>query len=185
MIWRETAISGVFLVDPEPASDDRGAFWRSWCGSEAAARGLPAGFAQISVSENIAKGTIRGLHVQRPPHAEEKFIRVTAGAIWDVVVDLRPSSPTYGRSIGAELSAANRRAIYVPAACAHGFQTLNDNTALLYHITAAFAPGAQDGIRYDDPDLAIAWPLGKPTRISARDEALPRLRDFLPMESAC
>jgi dTDP-4-dehydrorhamnose 3,5-epimerase len=182
MKWQETALAGVFVADAEPVSDDRGAFWRSWCEEEGRERGLAGCFAQISMSENTARGTIRGLHLQRPPAPENKFIRVVAGAIWDVIVDLRAKSPTYGRWISVELSSENRRAVYVPEGCAHGFQTLSDRSNVLYHITGAYDPALQDGIRFDDEDLAIAWPLGPPTRISARDRALQALKRFVAVE---
>ena len=181
MIFRETALAGAWLVEPEPATDDRGFFARLVCAETFAERGLNGRFDQISASFNARRGTLRGLHLQRPPHAETKLVRVTAGAIFDVIVDLRAGSDSYGRWLGVELSAANRRQLYIPEGFAHGFQTLTDAAEVAYHIGQPYAPEAQDGVRWDDPELAIAWPAPETAIVSDRDRALPRLADFRPV----
>ena len=178
----ETPLAGAFLITPEPARDDRGEFARLIDAETFAAHGLVNRFEQTSYSFNRHAGTLRGLHLQRPPHAEVKLIRVTAGAVFDVIVDLRAGSPTYGRWHGVELSADNRRQFYVPAGFAHGFQALKDDSELTYHITPPYTPGSQDGVAFDDPGLAIAWPDPSGAILSDRDRALPRLADFKPIE---
>jgi dTDP-4-dehydrorhamnose 3,5-epimerase len=173
MIFREAALSGAWLIDIEPAQDERGFFARTWCEREFAAHGLEAGIVQESVSHNIRRGTLRGLHFQRAPHEETKIVRCVRGAIFDVIVDLRPESPTYQRWEGIELTAENRRALLVPQGCAHGFQTLADDTEVFYQISNFFAPQAGAGYRYDDQAFAIAWPVPV-TVISDRDLRWPR-----------
>lgn len=182
MIFTPAGLDGAFVIAPEPVRDDRGAFYRTFCTEEFAAHGLVAHFPQISVSENLRAGTMRGLHLQRPPAAETKLIRVTAGAIWDVIVDVRAGSPSYGRWISVELSAANRQQLYVPAGFAHGFVTLQDDTAIAYHISVPYQAALQDGIVWNDPDLAIAWPVAAPAAMSDRDRGLPPLSCFKPVE---
>ena len=177
----ETPLAGAYLITPQPAEDDRGAFARLFCAETFAAHGLASHFEQSSFSYNRRAGTLRGLHLQRPPHAETKLIRATAGAVYDVIVDLRAGSPTYGRWHGAELSAANRRQFYVPAGFAHGFQTLADHSELTYAITPPYAPASQAGVRFDDPALAIAWPDPGRAILSDRDRALPPLTAFEPI----
>lgn len=172
MIFTPTDIPGAFVVEPEPVVDDRGFFARLYTPEEFAARGLNPAVAQTSVSHNRARGTVRGMHFQRPPHAEAKLVRCGAGAIFDVVVDLRPDSPAYRRWSGVELSAANRRMFYIPEGCAHGFQTLADASDVYYQISARFAPEAAGGVRFDDPAFGIRWPAGV-TCISDRDRTYP------------
>jgi len=167
-------IDGAWLVDVEPVGDERGFFTRTHCVTEFRARGLEAVFRQSSVSFNTHRGTLRGMHFQAAPHAEIKLVRCTAGAVFDVIVDLREDSPGYGGWFGTELSAANRRALYIPVGCAHGFLTLADATELLYMISVDYVPAAACGLRWDDPTVGIAWPFA-PTRVSARDAALPAL----------
>jgi dTDP-4-dehydrorhamnose 3,5-epimerase len=176
-----TSLDGAYLITPDPVADERGEFGRLICAETLEAHGLAARFEQSSYSFNRRAGTLRGLHLQRPPHAEIKVIRATMGAVFDVIVDLRAGSPTYGRWHGVELSAENRRQFYVPAGFAHGFQSLTDGAELTYHITPPYAPGSQDGVAFDDPDLAIAWPGAAPAILSDRDRALPRLADFKPI----
>lgn len=159
MIFTAAQIVGAWLIDIEPLRDERGFFARTWCQSELAAQNLDTEIAQESVSWNINRGTTRGLHFQRPPHDEVKIVRCTQGAIFDVVVDIRPNSPTYRQWQGVELTAANRRAFYVPRGCAHGFQTLADATEVSYLISAFYVPAAAGGYRYNDPAFAIEWPL--------------------------
>ena len=174
VLFEELELSGAFLVDLERIEDDRGFFARAFCADEMAARGLATTFVQSNISYNRRRGTLRGLHYQAPPHEEAKLVRCIRGAIFDVIVDLRAGSPTLHRSHAVELSAANRRALYVPPGFAHGFQSLTDDAEVLYLMSAAYQPEAARGVRYDDPALAIAWPL-PPTAISDKDRALPRL----------
>jgi dTDP-4-dehydrorhamnose 3,5-epimerase len=167
-----TAIAGVWVVEPEPHADERGFFARLWDPDEFATRGLNPKLAQLSVSYNRLAGTIRGMHWQTDPHAETKLVRVTAGAIWDVALDLRPSSPTRRRWVAAELTAANRRMLYLPEGCAHGFQTLTDGAEVTYHISVAYEPAAGRGTRWDDPAFGIDWPLPA-TVVGERDQSWP------------
>jgi dTDP-4-dehydrorhamnose 3,5-epimerase len=177
MQLNDTALSGVRILDIEPATDERGFFARTFCADTFTASGLASDFPQCSVSFNRKRGTLRGLHLQCEPHGEAKLVRCTAGAIFDVAVDLRRHSPTFVRWAAAELSAYNRRALYIPEGCAHGFITLADNTEVFYQISRRHVPEAFRGLRWDDPDLAITWPLA-PEVISSRDAALPRLREW-------
>jgi dTDP-4-dehydrorhamnose 3,5-epimerase len=170
-------LPGSYLIEPELMTDERGHFARMFCTEEFAAQGLETNFVQRSISFNHQRGTLRGLHFQKSPHGETKIVRCTAGAIFDVLVDLRPGSPTYGKSVSRELSAANRAMLYIPEGFAHGFLTLSDNTEVYYEISRAYVPEAASGIAFDDPDLAIRWPLA-PTVISDKDRALPRLADI-------
>jgi dTDP-4-dehydrorhamnose 3,5-epimerase len=176
MIFSPTAVEGAWIVDPEPVDDERGFFARTFCGREFAIRHLAIVWVQSSISFNRRRGTVRGMHYQAPPHQETKLVRCTAGAIYDVVVDLREDSPTYGQHQAIELSAENRRQLYVPTGCAHGFQTLTDGAEITYLISAFHEPSAARGVRFDDPRLAIPWPL-EPTVVSDRDRfwaLLPR-----------
>jgi dTDP-4-dehydrorhamnose 3,5-epimerase len=177
MIFTETTLSGAYLVDLEKRVDDRGFFARTWCRNEFADRGLATDLVQGHVSVNATRGTLRGLHFQRPPHAEAKLIRCVRGAIYDVIVDLRRDSPTHGRWLGVDLDAASYRMLYVPAGFAHGFQVLADDTEITYLVSAFYAPGAEAGIRYDDPSLAVPWPLPV-TRISEKDLSWPYFEAF-------
>lgn len=173
MIFTELPLRGAFLVELELLEDERGLFARTFCASEFLAHELNPAISQCNLSYNRRRGTLRGLHYQAPPHEEAKLVRCTAGAAFDVVVDIRPSSPTFKQWFGVELSAANRRAIYVPAGFAHGFQTLLEHTELFYQMSIPYVPGAARGIRWDDPELGIDWPLRDERVISARDLALP------------
>ena len=172
MWFSPTHVPGVFVVEPEPHVDDRGFFARLWCPEEFAARGLNAKLAQVSLSYNRVRGTIRGLHYQAVPHAEAKLVRVTRGAIWDVAVDLRPDSPVHRKWTAAELSAENRRMLYIPEGCAHGFQTLTDDAEITYLISTPYVPDSARGARWDDPAFGIRWPL-PPTVIGERDRSYP------------
>jgi dTDP-4-dehydrorhamnose 3,5-epimerase len=173
MIFAATRLTDAWLIDIEPREDERGFFARTWCRQELAAQGLDTEIVQESLSYNRHCGTIRGLHFQRSPHEETKIVRCTRGAIFDVIVDLRPHSPTYLRWQGFELTAENRRALYIPKDFAHGFQTLTDDTEIAYQISAFYAPQAAGGYRYDDAAFAIAWPL-RGTVIGERDLGWPR-----------
>jgi len=181
MIFEPVPLAGAVLVTPEPARDERGEFARLFCAQTFAAQGLDRRLDQISYSFNRRKGTLRGLHLQRPPHGEAKLVRVTTGAIFDVIVDVRKGSPTFGQWYGVELNAAERRQLYIPLGFAHGFQTLTDAAEVLYLISTPFAPASQDGLRWNDPALAIAWPDPGAAILSDRDQALSLLKDFEPI----
>ena len=172
MIFTPTAVDGAFLVDIEPHVDERGFFARTFCVEEFRAAGLDPAVIQCSVSQNRRRGTLRGMHLQDERAPEPKLVRVTRGSVWDVVLDLRPHSPTYLAHEGAELSAANHRSMYVPPGCAHGFLTLEDDAEVSYQIGAAFDPAAQVGVRYDDTAFGIAWPAPVEV-ISERDASWP------------
>jgi dTDP-4-dehydrorhamnose 3,5-epimerase len=172
VIFKATALAGVFVLEPERHADDRGFFARTYDPEQLRAHGLDATIAQGSVSFNHRRGTMRGLHYQAPPFEEAKLVRVTRGAIFDVVVDARAGSPTRGQHVTVTLTADDGNQIYVPPGCAHGFQTLADATEVSYLISARYSPEHACGFRFDDPTLAIPWP--EPvTAISARDRALP------------
>lgn len=170
MIFTETALKGVFLIDPEPVRDERGMFMRTWCQREFEAHGISPTWVQSSVSVNNHIGTMRGLHYKS--NEEVRLVRCTAGAIYDVIVDLRPASPTYCQSVGITLSADNRRAVYVPERCAHGFLTLEQDSQVLYYMSEFYVPANDRGFRWDDPVFKIAWPA--PILImSEKDRAWP------------
>jgi len=172
-----TPLAGAFLLEPERREDDRGFFARTWCDEEADAAGIAVRWVQCNVSFNRRAGTLRGLHFQAAPHAEAKLVRCTAGAIHDVIVDLRHGSATFGRWFAAELTAANQRALFVPEGFAHGFQTLADDSEVFYQMSAAYRAGAGRGLRWDDPELAIRWPHAQTRTVSARDQSWPHLAD--------
>ncbi|WP_447977456.1 dTDP-4-dehydrorhamnose 3,5-epimerase [Candidatus Nitrospira bockiana] len=159
MIFTETPIQGAFVIDLEKREDARGFFARAWCAGEFEAHGLIPRMAQANLSYNRRRGTLRGMHFQTAPHAEAKIIRCLKGALYDAIIDLRTTSPSYGRWFGLELSESNRTMLYVPEGCAHGFQTLADETEAFYFVSAFYAPGYEDGIRYDDPAFGVVWPL--------------------------
>lgn len=172
MIFLETRLEGMRLIELEARTDERGFFARTWCREEFGAAGLDANLAQQSLSHTRVRGTVRGLHWQRPPHEETKLVRCVRGAIFDVVVDIRPRSPTFLRWQGFELSANNHRAVYIPGGFAHGFQVLVDETDVLYDISVPHVAEAAEGCRFDDACLAIDWPLPV-TMISERDRSWP------------
>lgn len=176
MIFHKTAIEGVWVVEPERHADERGFFARTWDGQEFAARGLNGNLSQSSVSYNVRRGTLRGMHYQAAPHEEAKLVRCTAGVIFDVALDLRPGSSTFTRWVGQELSADNRLGLYVPEGCAHGFVTLADGTEVAYDISERHAPESARGVRWDDPVFAIDWPVAV-EMINERDRSYP---DFVP-----
>ena len=171
MKFTELQIPGVWLIAPEPVSDERGSFSRLNCAEEFASLGLCTSWLQVSESYNIAAGTLRGLHWQDAPHSETKLIRCVHGAIFDVIVDIREKSPTYGRWTSIELNAGTNNQIYIPAGCAHGFQTLSDYTRVTYQISSAYTPASARGIRWNDPALAIVWPIPEPI-MSRKDKNL-------------
>jgi dTDP-4-dehydrorhamnose 3,5-epimerase len=169
-----TAVEGVYVVTPELFSDERGFFARTWCADEFSSRGLEAALRQCSVSFTRRKGTLRGLHYQEAPYAEAKLVRCTRGAIFDVAVDLRPKSPTFLRHTNVVLRAGEYSMLYIPEGCAHGLQTLEDDTEVSYQISQVYAPESARGVRWDDPALDIRWPL-EPTVMSDRDRDFPDL----------
>lgn len=176
MRFEPLEVAGAFLVRPEQRSDARGWFARVFCVQEFAAHGLETTIAQANLAETVRAGTLRGLHYQLPPAAEAKLVRCVQGAIFDVVVDNRPGSPTFGRWAGAELVAEDPVALYVPPGCAHGYQALTDGARALYHASVAYTPELERGIDHADPEVAIAWPL-PPVNVSEKDRALPPLRE--------
>lgn len=178
MILQQTKLARVWVVEPQPLGDERGFFARTWDREAFEAQGLNSQLAQCSISFNRRRGTLRGLHYQVAPHEEAKLVRCTAGAIFDVALDLRAESRTFGDWVGVELSAANRLALYVPEGCAHGFLTLTDTSEVYYQITEFHSPQAARGVRWDDPAFAIEWP-GVVEVISERDRTYP---DFVPVD---
>ena len=167
-----TPIPGVHVVELERHEDERGFFARAWSGEELAAAGLNGALAQCSLSRNVAVGTLRGMHFQREPHAEAKLVRCIRGAIYDVIVDLRKTSPSYCRWAAFELTGENRLALYVPPGIAHGFQTLADDTELYYQMSEHYAAPSSDGVRWDDPAFGIRWPIPDPL-LSEKDRSYP------------
>ncbi|MEM7726898.1 MAG: dTDP-4-dehydrorhamnose 3,5-epimerase [Cyanobacteria bacterium P01_A01_bin.45] len=159
MQFTETKLQGAFIIDLEQKSDDRGFFARTYCAKEFEEHGLKAVVAQCNLSFNHKKGTLRGMHYQTPPAAETKLIRCTRGAIYDVIIDMRPDSPTYLSHIGVELSEENHRALYVPEMFAHGYQALTDGAEVVYQVGEFYTPGYEKGLRYNDPSFNIQWPL--------------------------
>lgn len=176
MRFEEMPLPGAFVIDLEPREDARGFFARAFCVDEFAAHGLETTFVQMNNSLTHEPGTLRGMHYQLDPSAEVKVVRIVGGAVWDVVLDLRLGSPTYGRHFGVELSAANRRTLYVPRGFAHGFMTLEPETEALYLVSAFYDPERERGIRWDDPVFAIDWPR-EPGFVSDKDRNHP---DFDP-----
>lgn len=176
MIFTETPLRGACVIDPEPVADERGFFARVWCEREFQEHGLNPRLAQCSVSFNARKGTLRGMHYQDAPHAEAKLVRCTAGAIYDVVVDLRSDSNTFMQWFSVELSAESRRMLYIPEGMAHGFITLTDGAEVFYQISEFYAPEQVRGVRWNDPAFGIRWPI-EIAMISPRDRAYP---DFSP-----
>jgi dTDP-4-dehydrorhamnose 3,5-epimerase len=176
-----TDIPGVLVFEPKVFGDERGFFLESFNQRQFNATvGQPVAFVQDNHSRS-ARGVLRGLHFQRPPHAQGKLVRVSAGAVFDVAVDIRPGSTTFGRWVGVELSAQNHRQMWIPAGLAHGFLVLSDSADFLYKTTDYYAPRAECAVRWDDPDLAIAWPdIGVPPTLSAKDAAAPQLKDVAP-----
>lgn len=174
MIFEETKLEGAFIVDIDKRVDDRGFFARGFCAREFEAQGLTSRMVQANMSFSAAKGTLRGMHYQVPPATEPKFIRCVRGAVWDVIIDMRPGSPTYLQHIGVELSAENRRALFVPDMFAHGHQALTDDVELFYLVGEFYTPGCERGVRYDDPAIGIAWPVPV-TVVSEKDRNWPLL----------
>jgi dTDP-4-dehydrorhamnose 3,5-epimerase len=172
MVFRETKLRGCFIVEIEKVEDQRGFFARGWCKREFESHGLESRLVQANISLSKKKGTLRGLHYQVPTYEETKLIRCTRGSVYDVVVDLRPNSPTYMHWMAVELTAGNYRMFYVPRGFARGYQTLEDNTEIFYQVSEFYTPAAERGIRYDDPVFSISWPL-RVEEISDKDKSWP------------
>jgi dTDP-4-dehydrorhamnose 3,5-epimerase len=172
MIFTPTKLQGAYILEVKKIEDERGFFGRSWCKRELEEHGLNANVVQANVSYNKVKGTLRGMHFQKAPHQETKLVRCTRGAIYDVIIDLRPDSPTYKQWIGVELTESNYRMLFVPEDFAHGFITLEDNTEVTYQVTQYYTPGAEGGIRWNDPAFNIEWPI-PPVVVSGKDQAHP------------
>jgi len=169
MIFRETELAGAFVIEPERIEDQRGFFARTWCEREFREHGLNPRLVQCNVSFNRRTGTLRGMHFQAAPREEAKLVRCTMGAIYDVVVDLRPDSDTFRKWIAVELTAENRTMVYVPEGFAHGFQTLAEDTEVFYQMSETYAPELARGVRWDDPALGIEWPAAADRTLSDRD----------------
>jgi dTDP-4-dehydrorhamnose 3,5-epimerase len=176
MKFTATDITGVAIIDLELRSDDRGFFARSFCQDEFTDHGLLPMVAQCNISHNHRAGTLRGMHYQLEPATEAKLVRCISGAIIDQIVDLRPESPTYLQHVSVELSASNRRSLYVPPMFGHGYQTLVDDAEVLYQVSERYTPGQERGLRYNDPALGLHWPLDV-TAISEKDNSWPLLED--------
>ena len=172
MQFTETALQGAFVLDLGRREDPRGFFARSWCVDEFAAHGLNTRLVQCNVSFNHRVGTLRGMHYQAAPYPEAKLVRCTMGAVWDVIIDLRPDSPTYAQHVGVELTAQNRRAFYIPEGFAHGFQTLMSDTEVFYQMSEFYHPECARGVRWNDTAFGIAWPIPEPF-LAEKDAAYP------------
>jgi len=172
VIFTETTLSGVFVIEPEKIEDARGFFARTWCQRELSAYGLESQLVQCSISFNRKAGTLRGMHYQVAPYEETKIVRCTRGALYDVVIDLRPHSATFKRHVAVTLTGENHTILYIPKGFAHGFQTLEDDTEVLYQMSEFYAPEYARGVRWNDPAFAIAWPLAERI-INDRDQHYP------------
>lgn len=173
MIFIETPLRGAYVIELEPRNDTRGFFARSWCEKEFADHGLNASLKQCNISFNKTRGTLRGLHFQNAPHQEAKLVRCTRGAIFDVIVDLRPGSPTFKQYFSINLSPDNGKLLYIPEEFAHGFQTLESNTEVFYQMSTFYVPDAAKGLRWNDPAFSIEWPHVHERIISERDASYP------------
>ena len=180
MIFKQLSLQGAWCIDLEKKEDSRGFFARLFCADEFIAHGLSAQWVQCNTSLTAKAGTVRGMHFQRRPVAEDKVLRCLRGSVYDVLVDLRAGSPSFGKWASLELSADNRAMVYIPKGFAHGFQTLEDNTELLYFHSERYSKAHEGGVRFDDPDLAISWPLS-PTDMSERDQSHPSLVQLEPL----
>jgi len=176
VIFTETKLRGAFVIEPEKHEDDRGFFARSWCEKEFQAQNLNPRIVQCNISFNRNKGTLRGMHYQAAPFAEAKLVRCTAGALYDVIIDLRPGSPTYKQHAGEVLSAVNYKMFWVPEGFAHGFQTLEDNTEIFYQMSEFYSPQHARGVRYNDPVFGIRWMIANPVIVD-RDRNYPDFTD--------
>jgi dTDP-4-dehydrorhamnose 3,5-epimerase len=173
MIFTETRLKGAFIIELEAHADQRGFFARAWCEREFREHGLSARWVQANIAFSREKGTLRGLHYQIAPYQEAKLMRCIRGAMYDVIIDLRPGSPTYEQWLGVELSADNRVVLYIPEGFAHGYQTLVDDTEVFYPVSQFYTPGAERGVRWDDPAFAVRWPLTENLILSDKDKGWP------------
>ncbi len=169
VIFTQTKLAGAYIVEPERLEDARGFFARTWCQREFEAHGLNPHLVQSSISFNKKKGTLRGMHYQVAPHEEVKLVRCMSGAVYDVIIDLRPYSPTFKQWLAVELTADNRYMLYIPAGFAHGFETLEDEAEVFYQMSEFYAPESARGVRWDDPMFGITWPVSEERIISERD----------------
>jgi dTDP-4-dehydrorhamnose 3,5-epimerase len=169
MMFTETRLHGVYLLEPRRFEDERGFFAPAFSAKEFAERGLESRFVENNISYSRSRGTLRGMHYQAAPHGQAKLVRCTRGAVYDVAVDLRPDSPTFRQWVGVELTAENRRMLYLPGTCAHGFQTLVDDTEVFYQVSVAYAPESGRGFRWDDPAFRIEWPETEERVLLSRD----------------
>jgi dTDP-4-dehydrorhamnose 3,5-epimerase len=179
MKFMETKLKGAYIIEIEPIQDERGFFARSWCRNEFEEQGIDFTIIQCNISYNDKKGTLRGMHYQVSPYEEAKMVCCTRGAIYDVIIDLRPPSPTYGQWHAVELHAENHKIFYIPKGFAHGFQTLNDKTEVFYQMSEFYYPEYAKGVRWDDPSFMISWPWIKKRTISKKDLSYPLLEDSL------
>jgi dTDP-4-dehydrorhamnose 3,5-epimerase len=179
VIFTELPLRGAYIIEPEPLPDERGFFARLWCEHEFAARGLDARLVQSSMSYNKRAGTLRGMHYQAPPHEEVKIVRCTRGSIFDVIIDLRRDSATFAKHCAVELTASNRKMLYIPGGFAHGFQTLDDDTEVMYFMSEFFVPASARGVRWNDPVFNIAWPQTDHRIITHRDATYPDFMDIV------
>ncbi len=175
MIFSQTRLNGAFIIEPERIDDERGFFARTWCKREFIAHGLDPDVVQCNISFNHKKGTLRGMHHQVAPHEEVKLVRCTAGAIYDVIIDLRPTSPTFKAWLAVELTAENRKMLYIPRGFSHGFLTLKDDTEVFYQMSEFYVPECASGIRWNDPVFGVVWP-NEVSVISEKDANYP---DFI------
>ena len=176
MIFSETKLRGAFIIDLKRLEDERGFFARAFCQREFMEHGLKPVIAQANIAFSRTKGTLRGMHFQFSPAAETKLVRCTRGAVWDIIVDIRPESPTYLDHIGVELTADNYRAIYVPERFAHGYQVLEENSETSYQVGEFYTPSSEGGLRYDDPKLGLKWPMPV-TNMTTKDSNWKLLAD--------
>ncbi|HYB95170.1 MAG TPA: dTDP-4-dehydrorhamnose 3,5-epimerase [Vicinamibacterales bacterium] len=172
MVFRESSIGGAWIIDIHPIHDQRGFFAMTWLPDELTKRGMNAALAQCNLAFNFKRGTLRGMHFQRAPHAQAKIIRATRGALLDVIVDLREESPTFKKWDAVELTADNHRMLYMPEGIAHGYITLSDETEAYYHASSPWVPAAESGVRWNDPAFDIAWPI-EPVIVSDKDRSWP------------
>ena len=175
MVFSETKLKGAFTIEIEKKKDGRGFFARTWCEREFEVQGLTVHFVQVNIAFNEKEGIVRGMHYQVAPHEEVKLVRCTKGALLDVIIDLRINSPTYRQWVGVELTEDNYRMLYVPEGFAHGYQTLRDNTEILYQVSQFYAPDSEGGVRWNDPAFQIEWPETKKRNVSTKDQIWPLL----------
>ena len=172
MFFEQTPVEGAYLIELDRKGDDRGFFARVFCRNEFADQGLVSEFVQVNNSLSAIRGTLRGMHYQLQPHAETKLVRCVRGGLWDCVLDLREDSPSFGKWFGAELTAENRRMMYVPKGCAHGFITTTEDSEAMYFVDAFYAPEHERGVRWNDPEFGIEWPI-EPVVLSDKDQGHP------------